>query len=104
MSLGDVMGKHHININCDEATKRLLISKLFLSVRSQVLQKLLLLWFNVYFRDLQGKLMERLVSQGVVVNRANLVRVLTSSDVMPMLHCSKRTAIEYIDALKVLMV
>lgn len=104
MSLGDVMGKHHIKIKCDEATKRLLISKLFLSVRSQVLQKLLLLWFNVYFRELQGKLVERLVSQGVVVNRANLVRVLTSSDVMPMLHCSKRTAIEYIDALKVLMI
>ena len=98
------MGKHHINIKYDEATERFLLSKLFLSVRSKVLQKLLLLWFNVYSKNvLRRKLVERLVSQGIAVNRVNLVRVLTPSDVMPMLHCSKRTAIEYIDALKVLM-
>lgn len=99
------MGKHHIKINCDEATKRLLLSKLFLSIRSKVLQKLLLLWYNAYSKSsLRKKLMERLVSQGIAVNRANLVRVLTPSDVIPIIHCSKRTAIEYIDALKVLMV
>lgn len=79
---------------------------IFRSVRSHTLQKLMLLWFNIWFSrkmPLCKKIEERLQNEGLPLNRRNIVEALTLKDIMDILNCSERTAFDYKQALRFLM-
>lgn len=81
------------------------IHKFLGSIRSKVLQKLVLLWFLVvsgYASPLYQELETRVVAKGLPACASNRLYSLTPGDVMPLIGCSRRTAIEYIQALRTL--
>ena len=76
------------------------------SVRSKVLQNLCFLWFLIegsVETSLYEKLCIRLKEKEIRLTRSNLVYALELKDVMEVLQVSKRTAKEYIDALRYLI-
>jgi len=90
----------------DPEVEKWIHKHIFRSVRSHTLQKLMLLWFNVWFSrkmPLYKKLEERLRNEGLPFNRINVVEALTLEDIMSVLNCSQRTAFDYKQTLRFLM-
>jgi hypothetical protein len=84
----------------------ILRKRLYGSVRNKVLQKLLLLKFLLivgipgYEEALRGPMERRLKEKGLPVNDSNLVYDLKPEDIMPLIGVSRRTALEYLQALR----
>jgi hypothetical protein len=95
--------KHKLRVSGDEKTNEF-FNKLSRSIRNKVLQKLVLIYWNLWWREkneLHQTVEKRL--NGLPHDGVNFAYCLKPEDVMPIIGCSRRTAIEYIDALKILM-
>lgn len=96
------MVKHKLKLG-DETAESVIHKTVFHSIRNKVLQKLVLIWFNAFYSremELNKRLSKRLAEQGLPHSKENLAFALTPEDIMEIIHCSKRTAIEYRDALR----
>lgn len=98
------MAKHKLAISNPTAEK-FIHKHYFRSIRNKVLQKLVLLFCNFWLsreQPLYQEITKRLNEQGLSNDLCNIVYELKPEDVMPIIGCSKRTAVEYIQALRVL--
>lgn len=101
------MPKYKIRLDVPPEAERLWHKTFTKSVRSKVLQKLILLWYNLWIDQSLGlhkavkkRLIEQNLNPRIKTNYAYEVKV---EEVMELLHCSRQTAKEYIEALKVLL-
>ena len=97
------LAKHKIRIEEGWSTNELTHKYLFKSIRSKVLQRLVLLAYNAtHSRELTlcRDIQKRLTEKGYVWNYSNVASELTPEDVMTVIPCKERTAKEYIDALR----
>jgi len=99
------ISKHRIPLGLPAKEQKQVYKTLFKSVRSKVLQNLLMLWYNIYQKKskLGKRLRRRLRRKGYPISMDRLVRELTIEDVMGVISVSPRTAREYRDALQVMM-
>jgi hypothetical protein len=75
---------------------------MFVSIRSKVLQKLVLLWRN-FFWSYPDEIKKRLAEKHLRIDRGNVAYALEPKDIIEVIGCSERTAKEYIQALRILM-
>lgn len=95
------MAKHKIPIKTDWKTKRYLDKFFFRSIRSKVLQKMVLLYYNFFYQK-DKEVAKRLSEVGLPWNKENVAWELKTDDIIRIIGCSERTAKEYIDAFKTL--
>lgn len=103
LAIGETLSKHRIPLNCEDGEEAFLDRFVFKSVRSKVLQKLLLIWYNLFYSErnqMQERIYKRLKEQKLPRDRVNIVWELKPKDVMDVIGCSSRTAKEYIDAMR----
>jgi len=95
----------NIRIRGDPKVEEYIHKHVFHSVRNRVLQKLLLLYFNLwgFETELHEKVEKRLADKKLVHDKASFAYEITPEEVSEVIGCSRRTAIEYVDALKTLM-
>jgi len=98
------LAKHKIKLEAEADVEKFIHKHVFRSVRNKVLQKLLLLAFQLKWSEteLYKKAAKRLAEKKLLLNLSNVTYELEPEDVMGIIGCSKRTAIEYIDALRYL--
>ena len=98
------LAKHKIKLKAEADIEKFIHKHVFRSVRNKVLQKLLLLAFQLKWSKtgLYKTAAKRLVSKKLPLNLSNIAYELEPEDVMGIIGCSKRTAIEYVDALRYL--
>lgn len=98
------LAKHKIKLKAEADVEKFIHKHVFRSVRNKVLQKLLLLAFQLKWSktELYKRAAKRLVKEKSLLNLSNIAYELKPEDVMGIIGCSKRTAIEYIDALRYL--
>jgi hypothetical protein len=97
--------KHKIVVSEDEGLNRLWHETFTRSVRSKVLQKLILLWFNLWIdqeSELHQLVKKRILGRGLPLVRGNFIYEVKPEEAMEILGCSKRTAIEYLNTLRIL--
>lgn len=87
-------------------TSEELFRKVIRSVRAKSLQKVALIWFNLFWlrSEIYWKARKRCESRGLAPEPANIIDVLADEDIMKILNCSKRTAREYRDLLRFLVI
>mgnify|MGYP001065651556 CR=1 FL=1 len=98
------MAKHKIKLKAEADVEKFIHKHVFGSVRNKVLQKLLLLAFQLKRSEteLYKGAAKRLVEKKLLLNLASIAYELEPEDIMGIIGCSERTAIEYIDALRYL--
>ena len=93
------MGKHHLQIDASEQETAFIHKFVFRSVRNKVLQKLLLINYNLFY-ETQNPILERinkrLHEQHILSNKSNISWELKPEDITDIIGCSQRTAKEYI--------
>ena len=75
------------------------------SVRSNVLKKLLFIYFYYFwdpYSEQTDELFRRPENRHVYRDKCNIAYALSEEDIMKRLGCSKRTAREYLDTLRIL--
>ena len=80
---------------------------LFCSIKNKALLRVAVIYYNFYFDTSTGPLKAvkmRLLEKKLSITNAAIAFEMTPSDVMPFLGCSKRTAQECIDLLRLLMI
>ena len=96
----------------DKQVEEYIHKRVFKSIRSKSLQKLLLVWFLLLdpkhmghgdLCDLLGKRAEEDDHKPFLRRSLDLASYLRSEDVMMILNCSKRTAIDYIQTIQYLI-
>jgi hypothetical protein len=80
-------------------------TKVLKSIRTKTLGKLVLLyWHFLYDRNCEAsrKILERERRRQPYLrfDKSNIVYELRPEDIIPVLHCSRRTAVDYIQALR----
>ena len=100
------VGKHKIRLMVSPEVEEIWHKTFTKSIRNRVLQKLVLLWYNLWLyqdSELRQTIERRLMEKGLNPRlKANYVYEVKPEEVMKILNCSKRTAVEYIDALKII--
>ena len=98
--------KHKIQIAAHPKVAEFFNKHALHSIRNKVLQRLVLVWMNAWTMSsgssLYQALDQRLKARHLIFDKCNFAYLLSPEDVMSLLHCSKRTAREYIDALRFL--
>jgi hypothetical protein len=76
------------------------------SVRSKVLQKLLIVWWNIFY-DLNNSTVAlnafkraKEKNPNLIFDMGNVAYSLRPEDIMDMIHVSRRTAVEYIQVFR----
>ena len=97
-------GKHNIELDISPEAQEYIRDWVFRSVRSKVLQKLLLIWFLLWMlgnrSSLHRKVKKRLLKKyDPYLRKDDYATEISLEEIMEIIHCSKRTAIEYQDAL-----
>jgi hypothetical protein len=76
------------------------------SVRSKVLQKLLIVWYNVFYNmknsavTLNAFKRAKEKNPNLIFDMGNVAYSLRPEDIMDMIHVSRRTAMEYIQVFR----
>ena len=81
----------------------------FSSIRSKTLRRFLTVWYHTNFSPSQSKLRKRVrerdaIKGGTLNSREDIVLGMKPEDIMSVLPVKKRTAIDYIETLKVLTI
>lgn len=98
------IAKYKMSITPSE-TEEFIHKHVFRSIRTKSLQKLVLIWHNLnYSRNcpLRQEIVKRLREKELPSCLENIVWELKPKDVMQVIPCSKRTALDYIYALRYL--
>jgi len=102
------VAKHKIRLDAPPEAERLWHKTFTKSIRSKVLQKLVLLWYNLWIdgsSELHQAVKQRLIKNNLNPKfKVNYAYEVKPKEVMKLLNCSRRTAIEYIEALRIILI